>query len=70
MLLAQAATNCGSLDILRERVVGQDEALARISDAVRLSRAGLSSETRPIASFMFLGPTGQLITPTLACPGT
>lgn len=43
---------------LKERVVGQDEAIHVISDAVRLQRAGLTSEKRPIASFMFLGPTG------------
>lgn len=43
---------------LKERVVGQDEAIKAISDAVRLQRAGLTSEKRPIASFMFLGPTG------------
>lgn len=43
---------------LKERVVGQDEAISVISDAVRLQRAGLTSEKRPIASFMFLGPTG------------
>ncbi|KAK5778461.1 hypothetical protein RI543_004126 [Arxiozyma heterogenica] len=43
---------------LKERVVGQDEAIHAISDAVRLQRAGLTSEKRPIASFMFLGPTG------------
>lgn len=43
---------------LGERVVGQDEAINSISDAVRLQRAGLTSEKRPIASFMFLGPTG------------
>lgn len=43
---------------LRKRVVGQDEALERIADSVRLSRAGLNPPTRPIASFLFLGPTG------------
>ncbi|SCU78529.1 LAFA_0A07052g1_1 [Lachancea sp. 'fantastica'] len=43
---------------LKVRVVGQDEAIDAISDAVRLQRAGLTSEKRPIASFMFLGPTG------------
>ena len=43
---------------LRKRVVGQDEALARIADSVRLTRAGLNPPTRPIASFLFLGPTG------------
>jgi ATP-dependent Clp protease ATP-binding subunit ClpB len=43
---------------LRQRVVGQDEALARVSNAVRRSRAGLSDNKRPIGSFIFLGPTG------------
>ena len=43
---------------LRERVVGQDDALARVSNAVRRSRAGLSDAKRPIGSFIFLGPTG------------
>ncbi|KAF9946111.1 chaperone ATPase hsp78 [Modicella reniformis] len=43
---------------LSQRVVGQDEAISAVAEAVRLSRAGLSSPTRPIASFMFLGPTG------------
>jgi len=45
-------------DRLRERVVGQDEALRIVSDAVRRSRAGLQDPNRPLASFMFLGPTG------------
>jgi ATP-dependent Clp protease ATP-binding subunit ClpB len=43
---------------LRQRVVGQDEALGRVSNAVRRSRAGLSDMKRPIGSFIFLGPTG------------
>jgi ATP-dependent Clp protease ATP-binding subunit ClpB len=43
---------------LRQRVVGQDEALGRVSNAVRRSRAGLSDRKRPIGSFIFLGPTG------------
>jgi len=43
---------------LRERVVGQDDALARVSNAIRRSRAGLSDPKRPIGSFIFLGPTG------------
>jgi len=43
---------------LRQRVVGQDDALGRISNAVRRSRAGLSDIKRPIGSFIFLGPTG------------
>ena len=43
---------------LRERVVGQEEAVVAVSDAVRLSRAGLGQAHRPIATFLFLGPTG------------
>jgi ATP-dependent Clp protease ATP-binding subunit ClpB len=43
---------------LRQRVVGQDDALTRVSNAVRRSRAGLSDTKRPIGSFIFLGPTG------------
>jgi len=43
---------------LRRRVVGQDDALARVANAVRRSRAGLSDTKRPIGSFIFLGPTG------------
>lgn len=45
-------------DSLRQSVRGQDEALSAVANAVRMQRAGLSGETRPIASFMFLGPTG------------
>jgi ATP-dependent Clp protease ATP-binding subunit ClpB len=45
-------------DVLRERVIGQDEAIASVASALRRSRAGLSDENRPIGSFMFLGPTG------------
>jgi ATP-dependent Clp protease ATP-binding subunit ClpB len=43
---------------LRQRIVGQDDALGRVSNAVRRSRAGLSDTKRPIGSFIFLGPTG------------
>jgi ATP-dependent Clp protease ATP-binding subunit ClpB len=43
---------------LRQRVVGQDEALERVANAIRRSRAGLSDPKRPIGSFIFLGPTG------------
>lgn len=43
---------------LKGRVIGQDSAIASISNAIRLQRAGLTDEKRPIASFMFLGPTG------------
>lgn len=45
-------------DSLRKRIVGQDEALTAIGEAVRLSRAGLHSATHPLASFLFLGGTG------------
>ena len=45
-------------DRLRERVVGQDEALLLVANAVRRARAGLGDPRRPIGSFLFLGPTG------------
>jgi ATP-dependent Clp protease ATP-binding subunit ClpB len=45
-------------DALRARVVGQEEALTAVSDAVRRARAGLKDPGRPIGSFLFLGPTG------------
>lgn len=45
-------------DLLKERIVGQEEALVEISNALRRSRSGISSEKRPIGSFLFLGPTG------------
>jgi len=45
-------------EYLKHRVVGQDEALRLVSDAVRRSRAGLGDPTKPIGSFLFLGPTG------------
>ncbi|MBJ2255935.1 ATP-dependent chaperone ClpB [Pseudomonas psychrophila] len=44
--------------LLHERVIGQDEAVVAVSNAVRRSRAGLSDPNRPSGSFMFLGPTG------------
>lgn len=43
---------------LKNQVVGQDEALHKVANAIRRSRAGLSEESRPIGSFLFLGPTG------------
>jgi ATP-dependent Clp protease ATP-binding subunit ClpB len=43
---------------LGSRVIGQDEAVTAVSDAVRRSRAGLQDPNRPIGSFIFLGPTG------------
>ena len=45
-------------DTLHERVVGQDEAVQKVADAVLRSRAGLQNPNRPIGSFLFLGPTG------------
>jgi ATP-dependent Clp protease ATP-binding subunit ClpB len=45
-------------EVLHERVVGQDEAVIAVSNAIRRSRAGLSDPHRPIGSFLFLGPTG------------
>ncbi len=45
-------------DRLHDRVIGQDEAVAAVSDAVRRSRSGLQDPKRPIGSFLFLGPTG------------
>ncbi|KAI9676985.1 MAG: chaperone ATPase hsp78 [Caeruleum heppii] len=45
-------------DTLRQSIKGQDEALRAVANAVRMQRAGLSGENRPLASFMFLGPTG------------
>ncbi len=45
-------------EVLESRVVGQKEAVQKVADAVKRSRAGISDPNRPIASFMFLGPTG------------
>ena len=45
-------------ELLHKRVVGQEEAIRAVSDAIRRSRAGLSEENRPYGSFLFLGPTG------------
>jgi ATP-dependent Clp protease ATP-binding subunit ClpB len=45
-------------DALRERVVGQDEAISAVANTVRAARAGLQDPNRPIGSFLFLGPTG------------
>ncbi len=45
-------------DILHERVVGQDEAVTKVSESIMRSRAGIQNPNRPIGSFLFLGPTG------------
>ena len=48
----------GLEDILHERVIGQDEAVSRVTDAIIRSKAGIKDPTKPIGSFLFLGPTG------------
>lgn len=45
-------------NVLHNRVVGQDEAVSAVADAIRRNRAGLSDENRPLGSFLFIGPTG------------
>jgi ATP-dependent Clp protease ATP-binding subunit ClpB len=45
-------------DVLKKKIVGQDEAVQKISDTIKRSRAGISDPNRPIGSFLFLGPTG------------
>ena len=45
-------------EILHKRVIGQDEAVVAVSDAILRARAGLKDENRPIGSFIFMGPTG------------
>lgn len=58
-MLEEEAEKLGRMeDDLKKRVVGQDAAVQSISDAVKRSRAGIADPKRPIASFMFLGPTG------------
>jgi ATP-dependent Clp protease ATP-binding subunit ClpB len=58
MLEAEAKKLARIEEVLRGRVVGQDEAVKRISDAIKRSRAGIADPNRPIGSFLFLGPTG------------
>ena len=45
-------------EVMHKRVVGQDEAVTKIANAIRLSRSGLRDPKRPIGTFFFLGPTG------------
>lgn len=45
-------------DILKRRIIGQEQAIVAISNAIRRARAGIAEENRPLGSFMFLGPTG------------
>ena len=58
MLEAESARLLQMEERLRGRVVGQDQALSKVSKAIRLARAGLQDPNRPIGSFLFLGPTG------------
>ena len=58
LMEAEAAKLIHLEEHLHERVVGQDEAVRAVANAIRRSRAGLSDPNRPIGSFMFLGPTG------------
>jgi ATP-dependent Clp protease ATP-binding subunit ClpB len=58
LMEAEAAKLIHLEDHLHERVVGQDDAVTAVANAIRRSRAGLSDPNRPIGSFMFLGPTG------------
>src|SRR5690606_29254728 len=58
MMQGERAKLLGMEDALHQRVVGQDEAVSLVADAVRRSRAGLSDPNRPYGSFLFLGPTG------------
>ncbi|MBX4210533.1 AAA family ATPase [Candidatus Parcubacteria bacterium] len=58
-MLEQEAEKLNRMDeVLRKRIVGQDEAVRKIADTVKRSRAGISDPNRPIGSFIFLGPTG------------
>uniref|UniRef100_UPI00333ED611 AAA family ATPase n=1 Tax=Paracandidimonas soli TaxID=1917182 RepID=UPI00333ED611 len=58
MMQGERAKLLGMESALHQRVVGQDEAVSLVADAVRRSRAGLSDPNRPYGSFLFLGPTG------------
>jgi ATP-dependent Clp protease ATP-binding subunit ClpB len=58
-MLEEEAEKLSQMDAyLKKRIIGQDEAVIKISDTVKRSRAGISDPNRPIGSFMFLGPTG------------
>jgi len=58
MLEAEAKKLARMEEVLKEKVVGQDNAIALVSNAVKRSRAGIADPNRPIGSFLFLGPTG------------
>lgn len=58
MLSSERDKLLGMEKVLNENVIGQGDAIAAVSDAVRRARAGLSDQNRPLGSFLFLGPTG------------
>src|SRR5690606_6850005 len=58
MMQGERAKLLGMEEFLHKRVVGQNEAVSLVADAIRRSRAGLSDAARPYGSFLFLGPTG------------
>jgi ATP-dependent Clp protease ATP-binding subunit ClpB len=58
-MLEEEAEKLSRMDIeLKKRIVGQDEAVQKVADAIKRSRAGISDPNRPVGSFLFLGPTG------------
>jgi ATP-dependent Clp protease ATP-binding subunit ClpB len=58
-MLEEEAEKLGRMEeVLKKKIVGQDEAVKKISDTIKRSRAGISDPNRPIGSFLFLGPTG------------
>ncbi|OGG71486.1 ATP-dependent chaperone ClpB [Candidatus Kaiserbacteria bacterium RIFCSPLOWO2_01_FULL_51_21] len=58
MLEAEAEKLSRMEEVLKSRIIGQDEAVQKVSDAIKRSRAGIADPNRPIGSFLFLGPTG------------
>ena len=54
-------------DVLRQRIVGQEQAVEAVSDAIRRARSGLKDPRRPIGTFFFLGPTGVCLLYTSRC---
>ena len=58
LMEGERAKLLGMEDILHQRVIGQDEAVEKVSEAILRSRAGIQDPNRPIGSFLFLGPTG------------
>jgi ATP-dependent Clp protease ATP-binding subunit ClpB len=58
-MLEEEAEKLSRMDeVLRKRIVGQDEAVQKVADAIKRSRAGIADPHRPVGSFLFLGPTG------------